>query len=217
MATLILIRHGETDDNARQVFQGQGGSGLNARGREQAQRIADRLASVHVDHVISSDLERAVQTAAVIATRIRVSVAKDTTLREVDVGSWTGKSEAQIKGELPEEWAAWLRGLDIPRGGGETYRALGLRMIAALERIATDHPTAVVVIVSHGAAIRSAVGEMLKLSDEARRSLAHAHNTGVTVFETTRLEGGMRFELRLWNDVRHLDDPLLRIAAPRAT
>ncbi len=218
MSTLVLIRHGETADNARSVFQGQGGSCLNARGREQATRVAERLAAVHIDHLVSSDLERAVETAHIIAARTRVPLSlQDVALREVDVGKWTNKSEAEIRAELPEEWEAWIRGLDIPRGGGETYRALGERLLGALERIARQHEDACVVVVSHGAAIRSAVGEALSLTDEARRSLGPIANTSVTVMESRIEQARMRFDLRMWNDVRHLDDPLPRLAARRGS
>ena len=64
---LFLARHGETDDNARLVFQGQGGSGLNLRGRAQAMRLAARAATLELTALISSDLERAVEWASTAA------------------------------------------------------------------------------------------------------------------------------------------------------
>ena len=61
--TILLVRHGETVDNARQIMQGQTQGELNERGREQARQVAERLAKEHVDAVIASDLRRAIQTA----------------------------------------------------------------------------------------------------------------------------------------------------------
>ena len=61
--TILLVRHGETIDNARQIMQGQTHGELNERGREQAQQVAQRLASEQVDAVVASDLHRAIQTA----------------------------------------------------------------------------------------------------------------------------------------------------------
>lgn len=211
MTTLLLIRHGETDDNARGVFQGQGGTGLNELGHEQSRRVAERLAGLSVHHIVSSDLGRAVQTADAIAERLRLSVSRDPALREVDVGRWTGKTEAEIQKLLPDEWAAWTNGSDIPRGGGETYRALGERVFAAVDRIAREHPGQIVVVVSHGAAIRCAVAHALGLSETARRNLGAISNTAVTTLHVHEATQARRFELRGWNDLRHLEDPLTRL------
>ena len=57
--TILLVRHGETVDNARQIMQGQTQGELNERGREQARQVAERLAADPVDVIIASDLRRA--------------------------------------------------------------------------------------------------------------------------------------------------------------
>ena len=56
--TILLVRHGETVDNARQIMQGQTQGELNERGREQARQVAERLATDPVDVIIASDLRR---------------------------------------------------------------------------------------------------------------------------------------------------------------
>src|SRR5690349_6865123 len=120
---LLLARHGETDDNARLIFQGQGGGSLNARGRAQAERLAARLVS-SLDVIVSSDLTRARETAEEVARATHVEIVFDQKIREVDVGAWTGLAYEEVERRFPEEWAAWRAGLDVPRGGGETYAAL---------------------------------------------------------------------------------------------
>ena len=65
--TIILVRHGETVDNARQIMQGQTQGELNDKGRDQARQVAERLACEQLDAVVASDLHRAVQTAEIIA------------------------------------------------------------------------------------------------------------------------------------------------------
>ena len=72
--TIFLVRHGETVDNARQIMQGQTQGCLNDKGREQAEQVAGRLAGEQIDAVVASDLNRAIQTAEIIAAPHHLSV-----------------------------------------------------------------------------------------------------------------------------------------------
>lgn len=200
--TLLLVRHGQTADNASRVFQGQGGRGLNDEGRRQARQLAQRLRTAGVDRIVSSDLERAVETARIVGAALSLEAEADEALREVNVGAWTGLSYAEVAERYPEEWAAWGAGNDIRRGGGETYAELALRIAGAVERIvaAGDHET--IVVVSHGAALRSFVCRLLGLPAQGSRVLAGMVNTAITTI--TADEHGMR--LMSWNDSAHLGD-----------
>jgi probable phosphoglycerate mutase len=175
---------------------------LNALGRAQARRLAQRLVRRPPDAIVASDLERAVETAHAVAEACGGAVELDPGLREVDVGQWTGKSHDETKALFPEEWAAWSAGLDVRRGGGETYAELADRVCAALERIAGEHPGKRVLVVSHGGAIKSTVGRILRVSPEGFRALAGVANGGLTVLE--RVESG-RHRLHAWNDTAHLE------------
>jgi probable phosphoglycerate mutase len=196
---LLLARHGETDDNARKIFQGQGGGPLNARGRAQAERLAARLAN-RVDVIVSSDLQRARETTEHVARATGARVGMDAALREVDVGAWTGLSYEAVAERFPEEWSAWRAGRDLARGGGETYAALATRITAALERIARDY-SGRVLVVSHGAALRSAVCVVLGLSPSWTAPLAGMENAALT---TMHFDPG-KAHLVTYNDVAHLD------------
>ena len=200
--TLLFVRHGETADNRRLVFQGQGGRGLNALGRAQAARLAERMKLVRPDVIVSSDLERAVETATIVAATCRLDIQTDPDLREVDVGAWTGKSYADIESSYPEEWAAWTSGLDVRRGGGETYGELAARVERAVVRIASAHPRRRVLLVSHGGAIKAYVAKILGLPAAGLRALGGVGNAGITHVERDA-RGGCR--LQAWNDVAHLD------------
>ncbi len=208
MATtkLLLIRHGETDDNHRRVFQGQGGHGLNARGREQATLLAARFArlGLRASALYCSDLQRAQETADLLAGELKLQSIADPALREVHVGAWQGLGYEEIAARFPEEWEAWRRGVDFKRGGGETYAELCDRVAAALDGIAAAHAGETVVVVSHGAAIKVFVGRVLGLDAVGLRRYRVASNTGVTLVER---EGGVD-TLMIWNDVSHLEDPL---------
>ena len=200
--TLLLVRHGQTADNASHVFQGQGGRGLNDEGRRQARRLAQRLRSAGVDRIVSSDLARASETAAIIGEVLALSFDEDRELREVNVGAWTGFSYSQVAERFPAEWAAWGAGEDVRRGGGETYAELALRVAGALERIAMADDAETILVVSHGAALRSFVCRLLGLPAQGARVFAGMVNTAITT--VTADEQGMR--LMSWNDSAHLGD-----------
>ena len=96
---ILLVRHGETVDNARQIMQGQTQGELNERGREQARQVAERLAAETVDAVVASDLRRAIQTAEVIAAPHGLKVETTPLLRERDWGGFTGRFIPDLRGE----------------------------------------------------------------------------------------------------------------------
>jgi probable phosphoglycerate mutase len=137
MTEIYLVRHGETVDNARQIMQGQVQGELNDKGREQAVQVADRLASVHFDAVIASDLRRAIQTAEIIARPHGLSVTTTPLLRERDWGSFTGRY-------IPD-----LRGVEWP-DDIESEEQLLLRARDFLIYITATWPDSRVVAVGHG-------------------------------------------------------------------
>ncbi|WP_437752524.1 histidine phosphatase family protein [Sorangium sp. So ce1389] len=213
---LMLIRHGETDDNRAQVFQGQAGSGLNERGRDQAARLAARFAGarIRLAAVYCSDLERARETAERLASALGLRTIADAGLREVSLGAWQGLSRADVQARFPEEWAAWRRGEDVRRGGGETYAELGDRMMRALDQISERHAGEAVGIVSHGAAIKTVVGRILQMGTGGQKALQVPANTGVCLIEHDRTSG---YRLAVWNDAAHLGEALAEaLSAPPA-
>lgn len=199
---VVLARHGETADNRRLVFQGQTGRGLNALGRAQAERLAARLAKHPPDAIVASDLERASETAQIVAKATGLPVALDRDLREVDVGTWSGKSYREIAEQYPEEWAAWSQGIDVRRGGGETYAELAVRVERAIVAAVSARPGTRILLVSHGGAIKSYVAKLLGVDAKGMRALAGVGNCGLTVIVRDR-DGHSRLEA--WNDTSHLE------------
>ena len=114
---LVLVRHGQTDANAAGRFQGQQDVPLNKAGRRQAHALAERLARMSVARVVSSDLDRAMTTAEAVAKACGVGVACDRRLREIDVGSWQGRSGAEVAAENPwfEDALRWVTTSAAPR------------------------------------------------------------------------------------------------------
>jgi broad specificity phosphatase PhoE len=108
MTQVFVARHGETDWNREGRWQGQGGPGLNATGRDQAAALAARLAAVRLDALYTSDLARAVQTAEIIAAVTGLVPVLEPGLREVDNGDWRGLTRAQVRAANPAGYRRWL-------------------------------------------------------------------------------------------------------------
>ena len=134
---LFLVRHGETVDNARQIMQGQTQGCLNEKGREQARVVAERLAAESIDAIVASDLQRAIQTAEIIAEPHGLPVVTTPLLRERDWGGFTGRFIPDLKGEV---WPD-----DI-----ESEEALLARARTFLIYITATYPGKRVVAVGHG-------------------------------------------------------------------
>ena len=150
-ARVLLLRHAQSAWNAAGRWQGWADPPLSDEGLEQAAAIGGHPAFDDVDRAVSSDLARAQQTAAAVATaRGWPDVVTLRGLRERGAGEWTGLTRAEIE----HGWPGALSGpiVDIP--GGEARGAVTARAVAVLHRIAERWPNQAVLAVSHGALIR---------------------------------------------------------------
>ncbi len=154
MTKLLLVRHGETDWNREDRFQGHADPPLNDLGRQQAAEVAERLSRLSVAAVHTSDLRRALDTAGVIGSRLGLAATAHPGLREVDVGPWSGLTHDEIEERFPESYRRWREGGEPPEW--ETRAALVSRVAAALDEIAARYPGSTVVVVGHGGTIRAA-------------------------------------------------------------
>jgi broad specificity phosphatase PhoE len=154
VTTILLARHGESDWNRTKRWQGFADRPLTELGRRQASELGERLEDTELDAIYSSDLQRARETAEVVARMKSLTVETTPDLREVDVGSWSGLTRAEAEARYPEAYARWLQGAE-GWDDGETYDQLGERVVRAIQRIAKDHDGQRVLIVAHGGTIRA--------------------------------------------------------------
>lgn len=185
--TLILLRHGATDQTMHKIFSGSGGAnpGLNDLGREQAADAAawlERLGGVQA--VITSPLARTRETASVVAQRLNLDVGEDPDLAEASFGDWDGFSFAQIKERWPDELERWLASSAVSPPGGEAFDDVAARVDAARERVTAAYPGRTVVAVSHVTPIKLLVRHALNapMSVIHRMELAPATLTTINYY-----------------------------------
>jgi broad specificity phosphatase PhoE len=141
---VLLVRHGQSEWNAEGRWQGQADPGLTDLGRLQAREAARALGAV--DAVWASDLQRAVETATIIADHLGVGpVVIDPDLRERDAGEFSGLTRPEIAASFPGY-------LDDGRRppGWEPDEALVARARRALRAIAAEVPGGDVLVITHG-------------------------------------------------------------------
>ncbi len=201
VTTFILIRHGQSEWNRAGRFQGQGDSPLTRLGRAQAQRVAQRLRKEPVVALYSSDLSRAMQTAEIIGQTLGLTPIAEPRLREIDVGLWTGLTREEIISRFPEEWDAWIAGVDVARGGGETFVELQQRTVAALHDMAAAHAGQTIVAVTHGGSIRALLAYAQQLCFREVQGRFSTGNAAINVIQ----QAGKRLRVVCIGDATHLE------------
>ena len=150
------MRHGQSEWNAENRWQGQADPPLSELGEDQARDAAERLGDIAFAALVASDLRRARHTAEILAEALGLGVQLDPGLREIDVGDWTGLTRSEIEAQWPGELAAWSEGRSESPLGGETRTHLVDRARSSLARAAAGvGPGERVLVVTHGALIRN--------------------------------------------------------------
>jgi len=195
---LIVWRHGQTDHNAGGIWQGQLDTALSATGREQAQAAAAALAAYRPAAIVSSDLERAADTARALASLVGLPVRYDERLREIHAGQWQGMTAGDVAEQFPEEQAALMAGEDIQRGiDGESLGQVAERTRFAVDEVlASLAPGECAVIATHGVSGRAVVASLVDLDQHlAWQSIGGLHNCHWA--ELREYAGGWR--IAAWN------------------
>ncbi|MER6332440.1 histidine phosphatase family protein [Streptomyces sp. NPDC001034] len=174
---VILWRHGQTAWNVERRFQGSTDVPLTETGVGQARRAARLLASLRPDAIVSSDLTRAVDTAAELALLTGLDVTREEGLRETYAGVWQGLTHEEIIARHGDQYAAWKRGEAVRRGGGELETEVADRAAPVVLRHVEKLPVdGTLVVVSHGGTIRTTIGRLLGLHAPHWESLGGLSN-----------------------------------------
>lgn len=164
METLILLRHGETTSNIKEIYQGQGDGVLSATGKEQAFAAAAFFSKIKIDSIFCSDLSRAYDTAKIVARHHRSKIIKMKALRERFYGEWEGLRFDEIDKKYKSLYRKWLKNPDrakIPCA--ETLEELQKRGLSAIKKIQRSSKGKTVLIVAHGGTNRAILFHYLGL------------------------------------------------------
>ena len=165
MANRILLwRHGQTDWNTVNRFQGHSDIPLNAVGQYQAKHAANILVSMQPTKIISSDLSRARETAQALGSLTNLEVEIDIDLRETNGGLWEGKTGAENRAEDFQNFVRWIDGEDNPAGTtGEKRSDVATRAVGAIKRALGDLDNQLLVVTTHGGTAHCVLGSLLNL------------------------------------------------------
>lgn len=155
MTEFFLIRHAENDWVSTGRLAGwTPGVHLNSHGRLQAQALGERLATARLAAIYSSPLERAVETAEMVAAPYPDLVVQSLdAVGEVRFGQWEGRSLSRLRRE-PLWNAVQGRPSRVAFPGGETFRQAQARAVDAIEQLAARYPRQRVAVVSHSDVLR---------------------------------------------------------------
>jgi 2,3-bisphosphoglycerate-dependent phosphoglycerate mutase len=199
---LYAVRHGETEWNLIERQQGHLDSPLTGKGIKQAQLLANGLANKNIDILYSSDLDRALQTAEIIAKRLLLDIHTDPRLRERHLGILQGFTKKEFEERYPEEAVRFdSDDPDYVLPGGESLRQCVHRCIQCAEETARDHAGKNILIVGHGGVLRSFFHKATHapLAGPRRFSL---FNASINSF---CLSNG-QWRLDTWGEIAHLED-----------
>ncbi len=153
MKRLILIRHGETEFTSQRRYCGHEDVPLNGDGIKQIECLRHRLDGVKIDTVYSSDLRRAMQTAGIIFKGRRI--LKDESLREIDLGAFSGLTFTQAQRLYPKIYGTFLKNpQDVKMPKGESVRGFAKRVTIGFADICRKTKNKTVAIITHGGTIR---------------------------------------------------------------
>ena len=207
---LVMLRHGQTEFNAGNRMQGQLDTELSDLGRDQAVAAAEVLAKRQPLLIVSSDLQRALDTAVALGERSGMPVEVDTRLRETHLGDWQGMTHHEVDASAPGARLEWRNDATWAPHGGESrvdVAARGLPLIVELvadqTEWGTDDPERPVVLVAHGGLIAAVTAALLKLPVANWPALGGMGNASWVQLSGHSADGaefdGIRWRLDVWN------------------
>lgn len=198
--TLYIVRHGETLWNSEKKMQGWNDSPLTELGIKQATWLGERLKEVKFDNIYSSPTGRSFKTAALVNKNRSISVTLDECLREINLGSWEGKSIEEIERENPEQLNNFWKAphLYVPVSG-ESFKDVQDRVIGGLKSIIEANEGKTILLVTHTVALKTIMCYFENRSLEKFWDPPYIHQTSLSVVEID----GEKIEIKLHGDTAH--------------
>lgn len=165
---LLLIRHGQTEENKDGIILGQNDGKLNSEGVNSAIKLQGELGRINVDAVYSSDLNRCIDTAQIALKNNSFIIKKDPRLREIDFGDYQGKEYSVINDD-------YITDLTVKFPGGESNSELIKRVVDFVNQIYLEHKNETVIVFSHSGPINTIIAAIkgLRYRDIINNKINH--------------------------------------------
>ncbi len=202
---VLLIRHGQSQGNAEGRFGGHTDTPLSPRGRAEARRTAQALASEHFSAIVCSDLARTIETALPLAKLAGLELQTAEAFRERSVGVMEGLTFEEAAAQHPEQYAALLRrDFEHVLLGGESYRQTLDRASRKLDELVEQYKGGRIAIYTHTGTICILALHVMGALDapELKPVWIASRNCGISRFDL-RDDGFVR--VLTINDTRHLE------------
>lgn len=162
MIKIILVRHGETEDNDKGVYSGFNDTSLTQKGLRQAEIVSEKLREENIEYIVSSNLNRTMKTAEIINKNHNIDIILEKKLREMNFGSWEGLSYKEIKDAYPKELKNWENDwMNYSPPNGESSIQMYDRVIKAIDEMMDQYRNKNILIVSHAGCIRAILSHLI--------------------------------------------------------
>ena len=208
---IFLIRHGATILTDEDRFAGSTDVPLSDEGRQQAGRLATRLAGETIAAVYASTLGRTMETAHILAEPHGLEVQPRDGLREISHGHWEQMTRKEVDEQFPQEALEWEKDpYTFAPAGGESGLAVTARALPALIELVRAHPGENMMVVSHKATIRLLLSTLLGFDPRRYRDNLDQSPAALNIID---FKDPTRVRLTLFNDTSHYADAGLAIPA----
>lgn len=196
---LIIVRHGQTHENLAKILQGQTYGTLNQTGKEQAQKVAERLKNENIDVAYVSDLERTKETAKeILCFHPETPIIEEKALRERSWGVWEGKKSEEMKHFLEKHE---LTNNTFKPENGESFLEVQKRIVAFYHMILEKQKNKTILVVGHGGALASLYLFIFQKSIEEFKKY-RPQNAAVSILE---ISDDKKHTVHVLNCVKHLE------------
>jgi len=206
---LIFVRHGESEGNKLNRFNGSLNMPLTEKGKLQAQKTAEYLDKCKIEKIYASDLSRAKETAQIIANRNNLQVILDKNLREINGGDFEGKLYEDLQKLYPKEYAMWQYDLgNCTCPNGESIRELLKRFNKRIIEIVKENQHKTIVIATHAMPIRAISTVWYKKDITQIRDFDFVKNASVSVVDYTDIQNPVVLE---YDHADHLNELVTKL------
>lgn len=210
---VFLARHGATSLTAEDRFAGSSDVPLAEEGRRQAGSLAERLKNQPIDAIYASPLERALETARILAVPHRIRPVVEPALREIDYGRWEGLTRQEVQASFSQEYAIWEEDpFTVAPAGGESGVNVLNRALPFMRQVVERHRHRSVLVVAHKGTLRLLIASLLGFDVRGYRDRLDQSPAALSILD---FMNEVRPRLRLYNDVSHYEGIPERVLTER--